>query len=143
MLLNTSFNIKQEPIVESPSDAMNSFLNSSIDFLVIHNHLFKKKSFPDMLTSSMVPISIEEFTAETVSNSEGENISTRVMAYGKTIDLEQLELGLLEACRGNNDLGEIANYFQDTWEVEEEDLFLALETLFEKQLVTFISHTDD
>ena len=143
MLLNTSFNIKQEPIVESPSDAMNSFLNSSIDFLVIHNHLFKKKSFPDMLTSSMVPISIEEFTAETVSNSEGENISTRVMAYGKTIDLEQLELGLLEACKGNNDLGEIANYFQDTWEVEEEDLFLALETLFEKQLVTFISHTGD
>jgi len=42
VLLNTSFNI-QEPIVESPEDALNCFLRSSVDFLVINNFLISKK----------------------------------------------------------------------------------------------------
>jgi len=38
VLLNTSFNVKGEPIVESPTDAVNTFTNSNIDILVIHNY---------------------------------------------------------------------------------------------------------
>jgi carbamoyltransferase len=38
VLLNTSFNIiKGEPIVETPSDAIKSFLNSRLDNLILHN----------------------------------------------------------------------------------------------------------
>lgn len=44
-LLNTSFNTKKgEPIVETPKDAMSSFINSKMDLLVINNFVFRKKA---------------------------------------------------------------------------------------------------
>ena len=45
MLLNTSFNGKDEAIVCSPSDAINCFLNSDIDVLVLGNFLVDKKAY--------------------------------------------------------------------------------------------------
>lgn len=42
VLLNTSFNDNGEPIVESPSDAINAFLNLDIDYLVIGNYIITK-----------------------------------------------------------------------------------------------------
>lgn len=42
VLLNTSFNDNGEPIVESPKDAINSFMNMNIDFLVIGNFIVRK-----------------------------------------------------------------------------------------------------
>ena len=36
-MLNTSFNIRGEPIVETPVDAMNCFLSTGIDYLVMHD----------------------------------------------------------------------------------------------------------
>lgn len=43
ILINTSFNtIKNEPIVNSPSDALKSFYKSDIDYLVIGNYIIKK-----------------------------------------------------------------------------------------------------
>ena len=41
MLLNTSFNC-QEPIVESPEDAVNTFVNTNLDILVINDWIIKK-----------------------------------------------------------------------------------------------------
>jgi carbamoyltransferase len=43
ILLNTSFNIKGEPIVCSPEDAVNCFLKTGIDVLVINDYLIKTK----------------------------------------------------------------------------------------------------
>lgn len=43
VLLNTSFNVKGEPIVNSPQDAIKTFLISGIDILVIENFLIEKK----------------------------------------------------------------------------------------------------
>jgi hypothetical protein len=43
LLLNTSFNIKGEPIVETPADAINCFLGTGIDFLILGDVLMKKK----------------------------------------------------------------------------------------------------
>jgi carbamoyltransferase len=42
VLLNTSFNGPHEPIVESPTDAINSMFNCRLDFLVIGNILIKR-----------------------------------------------------------------------------------------------------
>lgn len=42
VLLNTSFNVRGEPIVNSPADALNTFENSGIDNLVIGNFLVDK-----------------------------------------------------------------------------------------------------
>ncbi len=42
VLINTSFNIKGEPIVETPLDAVNCFLTTGIDHLVIHDTIVSK-----------------------------------------------------------------------------------------------------
>lgn len=42
MLVNTSFNQKDEPIVCSPEDAINCFVNTEMDYLVLGNHIIKK-----------------------------------------------------------------------------------------------------
>jgi carbamoyltransferase len=43
VLLNTSFNVKGEPIVETPKDAIHCFLTTGIDYLVLHDVLMAKK----------------------------------------------------------------------------------------------------
>jgi carbamoyltransferase len=43
VLLNTSFNVKGEPIVETPEDAINCFLSTGIDYLALHDVLMAKK----------------------------------------------------------------------------------------------------
>jgi len=42
VLLNTSFNVKGEPIVETPEDAIRCFLTTGIDYLVLHDVLIAK-----------------------------------------------------------------------------------------------------
>jgi len=42
VLINTSFNIKGEPIVETPREAMNCFIYTGIDYLALHNMLISK-----------------------------------------------------------------------------------------------------
>ncbi len=42
VLINTSFNLKGEPIVSSPSDALKTFFSSKIDFLAIEDYWIEK-----------------------------------------------------------------------------------------------------
>jgi len=42
MLVNTSFNVRGEPIVMTPSDAINCFLSTNIDILVIGRYIVSK-----------------------------------------------------------------------------------------------------
>ena len=42
VVLNTSFNIKGEPIVASPDDAINCFLKTGIDVLVLGSYIIEK-----------------------------------------------------------------------------------------------------
>ena len=42
VLINTSFNIKGEPIVETPEDAVACFLNTGIDNLILHDTVVSK-----------------------------------------------------------------------------------------------------
>jgi carbamoyltransferase len=41
--LNTSFNVKGEPIVETPEDAIKCFLGTGMDYLVLNEMLMAKK----------------------------------------------------------------------------------------------------
>lgn len=42
MLVNTSFNVRGEPIVCTPEDAYRCFMNTGMDYLVIDNYLLKR-----------------------------------------------------------------------------------------------------
>ena len=48
-MVNTSFNVRGEPIVNSPEDAFKCFMGTDIDLLVIENFLlFKNEQNPDL-----------------------------------------------------------------------------------------------
>ena len=42
LVINTSFNVRGQPIVESPKDALSVFLNTEMDYLIIGNFILKK-----------------------------------------------------------------------------------------------------
>jgi carbamoyltransferase len=42
VLLNTSFNLRGEPVVNSPANAFNTFSASEIDVLVLKNYVVRK-----------------------------------------------------------------------------------------------------
>lgn len=43
LVVNTSFNVRGEPIVCSPQDAYKCFMRTEMDYLVVNNYLFDKK----------------------------------------------------------------------------------------------------
>ncbi|MDR2440355.1 MAG: hypothetical protein LBE12_13425, partial [Planctomycetaceae bacterium] len=47
VLVNTSFNVRGEPIVCTPDDAYQCFMRTEMDYLVIENLLFDKKEQPE------------------------------------------------------------------------------------------------
>ncbi|MFN7914615.1 MAG: carbamoyltransferase [Vicinamibacterales bacterium] len=49
LIINTSFNVRGEPIVCTPDDAIRCFLHTDIDALVLENHLLLKTEVPSGL----------------------------------------------------------------------------------------------
>jgi carbamoyltransferase len=47
VLINTSFNVRGEPIVCSPEDAYKCFMRTEMDYLVIGNYFFEKNKQPE------------------------------------------------------------------------------------------------
>jgi carbamoyltransferase len=47
ILVNTSFNVRGEPIVCTPEDAYKCFMHTEMDYLVVNNFLLKKMDQPD------------------------------------------------------------------------------------------------
>jgi len=53
VLINNSFNLRGEPIVSSPSDALKTFFASGIDYLVLEDFVVEKEggnsaAFPNL-----------------------------------------------------------------------------------------------
>ena len=46
VLVNTSFNVRGEPIVHTPAEAYTCFMRTEMDYLVVGNFLFKKEDQP-------------------------------------------------------------------------------------------------
>ena len=47
LVVNTSFNVRGEPIVCTPDDAYKCFMRTEMDYLVVNNFILKKTSQPD------------------------------------------------------------------------------------------------
>lgn len=47
LLVNTSFNVRGEPIVCTPADAYRCFMATEMDYLVINNYVYQKSAQPD------------------------------------------------------------------------------------------------
>jgi carbamoyltransferase len=48
IIINTSFNVRGEPIVCTPDDAYRCFMRTEMDYLVMGNYIFDKKNQPDI-----------------------------------------------------------------------------------------------
>ncbi len=52
VIVNTSFNVRGEPIVNTPSDAFNCFMGTNLDYLIIGNCILdKNKQYPELKKS--------------------------------------------------------------------------------------------
>tara|TARA_B100000212_G_scaffold342416_1_gene329453 strand:- start:6093 stop:7925 length:1833 start_codon:yes stop_codon:yes gene_type:complete len=61
VLINTSFNVRGEPIVASPEDALRCFVYTNIDILVLGNIVVSKKDLPiDIKNKINKPLLIED-----------------------------------------------------------------------------------
>ena len=49
IIINTSFNVRGEPIVESPEDAYRCFMRTKMDYLVLGSFLLKKQEQPEFV----------------------------------------------------------------------------------------------
>jgi carbamoyltransferase len=47
VLVNTSFNVRSEPIVCTPEDAFRCFMRTGIDVLVLENFVLEKRHMPE------------------------------------------------------------------------------------------------
>ena len=47
IIVNTSFNVRGEPIVCTPEDAYRCFMRTEMDYLVINNLIFSKTDQPE------------------------------------------------------------------------------------------------
>lgn len=52
VIVNTSFNVRGEPIVYTPDDAFRCFMRTEMDYLVIGNYLFDKKQQKELVNDS-------------------------------------------------------------------------------------------
>ena len=52
VLINTSFNIRGEPIVNTPFDALKVFMNTKMDILVLENFVLKKENQSEQLVDT-------------------------------------------------------------------------------------------
>ena len=47
VVVNTSFNVRGEPIVSTPNDAYRCFMRTEMDYLVVGNYIFDKRKQPE------------------------------------------------------------------------------------------------
>jgi len=147
MILNTSFNIKGEPLVDSPTDAIRAFLDSDLDAVYLGPFRAWKRPWPssqdelgDTALDTLTPQADDNFTAEVTSKSDGEVLSVRIMAGGRTHDADSMELGLLEHADGSATVTEIETFFAEEFDAEPSEIRTRLERLWRLQLLHFTEH---
>ncbi|HIA19733.1 MAG TPA: hypothetical protein EYN70_10025 [Planctomycetaceae bacterium] len=72
-----------------------------------------------------------------VSNQDGDPLSVRFMAAGRTLDSDSLQLGLWEACTGENTRNEIVEYFVSEHGEEKSECEQSLQQLWRWRLIKF------
>lgn len=64
VVINTSFNVRGEPIVRTPSEAFKCFINTDMDYLVLGNFVVSKKDNPNLAKYSEKEKYLSEFSLD-------------------------------------------------------------------------------
>jgi carbamoyltransferase len=103
MLLNTSFNLRGEPVVETPRDAIWTFLRTDLDLLVLDGRMFRARSFARAARGAR-PLAPTSLALESVVGADGAPLSLRALCWGEMHDLEPEDAELLRAANGRRPL---------------------------------------
>lgn len=134
MVINTSFNLRGEPMVESPRDAVWTFLRSGMDLLLLEDRALRLRRWRAPRPADR-PRAVEGATFETVTSAAGECLSVRALARGETWDLEPLEADLMAVCDGARAWREIAAALRRAHRAPAAAVRDALRRLWELRLV--------
>lgn len=131
VLLNTSFNNNHEPIVDTPEQAINCFLTTNLDYLIVGDFVITKKQFvSDDLYLSLRPVippfiklhaeGADENTRFEIGNTYNKekcHISRRMFSLLDTQDGSKSFNELLSALenKGSPDVSEVVEEMRHLW----------------------------
>lgn len=114
MVLNTSFNVAREPIVESPHDALRTFLDTDGLAMLIFPGYVVEKHTPSLLLTDTIESACSSFRSNQVQDSEGECLQTEVAYISRTFN----EFDEEKDCFGDEELRETTIFLTDSLELE-------------------------
>jgi carbamoyltransferase len=95
IILNTSFNLKGMPIVETPEDAIECFLATSMDYLIIGKYIIFPPKFIDFVPSrNDLIISFNDVWPNNEMNFEPSNVKI-MFGKGKRVILDEPEISTI------------------------------------------------
>lgn len=87
MILNTSFNVAGEPIVESPCDALRTFLSTDgVAMLAFPGIIVKKRVLTSLVPQDILSSSCSSFRSHQVQDGFGSSIRTSVTYIPRSLD---------------------------------------------------------
>jgi hypothetical protein len=109
MVLNTSFNIDGEPIVETPNDAIKTFKSGRLDYLILGDYLIPKEIYSDDIWKMKTPVIAQniKINYETSRAQIIKNFGAMFDPPNKIVDLTKEETELLSLINGNRKVIEI------------------------------------
>jgi hypothetical protein len=141
LVLNTSFNVRGEPLVESPADALRVFLAGDLDLLVLEDRAVRRRPFPPPEEhAERVPVPHSGYRAEVVTDADGDVVGVTLSAHGDTFEADALQLAVLESCDGGAALASLASELRDELEVTADELLEVFRVLYRRRLLSFASH---
>jgi carbamoyltransferase len=141
LVLDTSFNVRGEPIVESPRDALDCFLSTNLDALTVGPFLVRKRDPEDAETQAAFPSWKPTLTP-------GMNLVTRhVVGSGTTHRIEYPvtfrkprvvgpeAFALVSACDGSRSVGDLFAAHAEAY--SKEDMTAFLWDLYRARIIDF------
>jgi carbamoyltransferase len=127
VVLNTSFNNNAEPIVDTPDQAINCFLTTELDMLIIDTLILKKKSFTEGQLLNLYPLvfpfvrlfsahenGVRNYFAGNTYNEKKHILSPEAYTVLKQGDGTKM-LGSLLAGQDAQDIGAVLHEIKELW----------------------------
>lgn len=143
IILNTSFNVMGEPIIETPADALWSLLYTSIDYCVFESAIVRRSpAFKSML--DLTPrLNVRNIQVETVFGDAGGVASRRHSAEAKTpwgvtrAHLHATTFAVLSRFDGRTTGRSVLNALAPTTGLDEKSMLALLHALRRRYLIAF------
>jgi carbamoyltransferase len=143
LILNTSLNIRGEPMVETPADALQCFSGSAIDVLYLNNYRVTKTSIADVQDFERLVPALNEGVSLTSKSRVRDSAFLPPSLYAQTraghnLQLDPIQAALLYLVDGKKSIAEISEALSES--TSDVDLRSLLSGLNLHGLVSFVNN---